>query len=75
MFYSIHSRTSVSSKEYSDLKLKCYLCSSKKHIAIDCLKFKYIRGNLSMKARKLQGNKDKVKDDESELDKNIMFYR
>ena len=37
------------SKEYSELKLKCYLCQKKNHIALDCQKFKLISGNLRPK--------------------------
>jgi hypothetical protein len=33
-------------KDYSVLKIKCYLCDKRNHVFLDCSSFKNICGNL-----------------------------
>lgn len=48
------------SKDYSMLKIKCYLCDKKKdHISIDCPSFRQISGNLKRHYKKIRVSDNK----------------
>jgi CRP-like cAMP-binding protein len=59
-------RTEIRGKDYSKLKLKCYLCGSDAHIAPDCTKLKsfdeYFKFNFKDKKHKTEAEIKKVYD-------------
>ncbi|CDW85301.1 UNKNOWN [Stylonychia lemnae] len=48
-YHQIYSNVIPSQKEYKPLKIKCYICDQRNHIATDCRKF---RGRRSSKLRR-----------------------
>lgn len=59
MYYSINGSLVLGQKDYSQLKLRCYLCKKKSHICTECPMFGNIAGNLKMHYEKLYG-KEKI---------------
>lgn len=55
-------------QSYENLEIKCYLCKSKGHIAIDCHQYWKIKGNLNI------NNTDKKMSslNESEMNEQLM---
>eukprot|EP00347_Sterkiella_histriomuscorum_P000699 403374844 len=48
IYHKINSSIDTWKKDFSTLKIKCYICSSSKHISIDCPQFKNkMKGNIA----------------------------
>lgn len=66
------------SKDYTDLRITCYICLRRGHISIDCNKFKRICGNLKAYYKKFERKQGYFEEAEnmndSIEDKNTQFY-
>lgn len=51
-FSDIYGKLLTQPRDFSPLHIKCYYCSSKGHIAIDCEFFHCIQGNLQIEGIK-----------------------